>query len=146
MQTKLSGLLFLCFSIAFFSCADNTKTKTTATVEEHEVQAKDEKKKLLRHVVVFKFKDSSTKADVSSVNDAFAALAGKIPAIKDFEWGINNSPEGLDQNFTHCYLVTFESERDRDSVYLPHPDHQAFVANLQPHLEKVFVVDYWTNP
>ncbi|MEL6593896.1 MAG: Dabb family protein, partial [Bacteroidota bacterium] len=48
--------------------------------------------------------------------------------------------------FTHCYLLTFASEEDRDSVYTPHPQHQAFVQSLQPHLEKVFVVDYWTNP
>lgn len=27
-------------------------------------------------------------------------------------------------------------------VYLPHPDHQAFVSLLRPKLEKVFVLDY----
>jgi hypothetical protein len=43
-------------------------------------------------------------------------------------------------------LLTFDSEEDRDSIYTPHPQHQAFVASLQPHVEKVFVVDYWTNP
>lgn len=47
---------------------------------------------------------------------------------------------------THCYMLTFNSEMDTDSIHTPHPDHQAFVASLQPHLEKVFVVDYWTNP
>ena len=69
-----------------------------------------------------------------------------IPVIKDFEWGINDSPEDFHQGFTHCYLLTFASEEDRDSIYAPHPQHQAFVKSLEPHLEKVFVVDYWTNP
>lgn len=99
----------------------------------------------LRHVVLFKFKDSSSDEDVRRMNDAFLALPSAIPEIKDFEWGINNSPEGLDQGFTHCYLITFNSEEDRDSVYLPHPAHVAFVEGLQPHLEKVFVVDYWAK-
>jgi len=34
------------------------------------------------------------------------------------------------------------NEKDRDSTYTPHPSHQAFVASLQPHVEKVFVIDY----
>ena len=54
--------------------------------------------------------------------------------------------ENFHQDFTHCYLLTFDSEESRDSIYTPHPQHRAFVASLQPHVEKVFVVDYWTNP
>ena len=104
------------------------------------------KEKVLRHVVIFKFKDESSEADVNKLNEAFNALPAAIPVIKDFEWGLNDSPEDFHQGFTHCYLLTFDSEEDRDSVYTPHPQHQAFVASLQPHLEKVFVVDYWTNP
>lgn len=105
-----------------------------------------EAEKLLRHVVIFKFKDEASEADVERLNLAFNALADEIPVIKDFEWGINDSPENFHQDFTHCYLLTFESEEARDSVYTPHPQHQAFVQSLGPHLEKVFVVDYWTNP
>ena len=64
--------------------------------------------------------------------------------IKSFEWGLNNSPEGLDKGLTHCFFVTFDSEKDRDE-YLPHPAHQEFVAILKPHLEDAVVVDYWAN-
>ncbi|NQW26497.1 MAG: Dabb family protein [Flammeovirgaceae bacterium] len=101
---------------------------------------------VLRHMVLFKFNDDAAQAEVQKISDAFKALPEAIPVIKDFEWGLNDSPENFDQGFTHCYLVTFESVQDRDSVYTPHPAHQAFVASLQPFLEKVFVVDYWTNP
>jgi hypothetical protein len=38
-----------------------------------------------------------------------------------------------------------EPEKDRDSIYTPHPKHQEFVASLQPFVEKVFVVDYWAK-
>lgn len=102
-------------------------------------------KKMLRHVVLFKFKDSSTPAQVKEVEDAFLALPSKIKQIKSLEWGTNNSPENLAQGFTHCFFVTFNSEEDR-AVYLPHPDHKAFGSVLGPHLDKVLVIDYWTQP
>jgi len=100
--------------------------------------------KELRHVVLFKFKDTSSPSDVAKVEDAFRALPKKIKAIKRFEWGTNNSPEKLNQGFTHCFFVTFRSEADRDA-YLPNPDHKAFVDVLVPHLDKVLVLDYWAK-
>ncbi len=100
--------------------------------------------KVLRHVVLFKFKDASTPEDIKKVEDAFGALAGKISLIKDYEWGTNSSPENLNQGLTHCFLVTFASDKDRDD-YLVHPDHKAFVEVLLPYLDKATVVDYWTK-
>ncbi|SFF34763.1 Dabb family protein [Thermoflexibacter ruber] len=103
-----------------------------------------EKKKLLRHVVLFKFKDTSSPEDIKKVEEAFRGLPSKIKQIKSLEWGTNNSPENLNQGFTHCFFVTFASEKDRE-IYLPHPDHKAFGAVLRPHLDKVLVVDYWAE-
>tara|TARA_R110002167_G_scaffold49028_14_gene144004 strand:- start:35 stop:445 length:411 start_codon:yes stop_codon:yes gene_type:complete len=99
---------------------------------------------LLRHTVFFKFKEGTTSAQIKQVEDAFSALPSKIEQIKGYEWGLNNSPEGLDKGFTHAFILTFESEEDR-AIYLPHPDHKAFGAVLTPHLEDVFVVDFWVK-
>ena len=99
---------------------------------------------MLRHVVLFKFKESSSAEDIKKVEDAFRALPSKIKEVKAFEWGTNNSPEGLNEGLTHCFFVTFASEKDRD-VYLPHPEHTAFVNLLKPHLDKAVVVDYWAG-
>ncbi|SRR5690606_24206365 len=99
---------------------------------------------LLRHVVLFSFNDDASDSDIRRIEEAFSALPGKIPEIKDYEWGTNNSPEGLNDGLTHCFLVTFASEADR-AVYLPHPEHKAFVEILGPHLKKAVVVDYWAN-
>ena len=104
-----------------------------------------ENHKVLRHVVLFKFKEASTPADVEKIVKAFGELKGKIPQIKDFEWGTDNSPEGLQQGLTHCFFVTFASEADRDA-YLPHPAHKEFVELVGPHVDKVTVVDYWAKP
>ena len=100
---------------------------------------------VLRHVVMFKFKETSTEADVARIVKAFGALPERIREIKAFEWGTDNSPEGLQQGLTHCFLVTFASEADRDA-YLPHPAHKEFVDLVGPHVEKVTVVDYWAQP
>ena len=106
---------------------------------------KHEPKKLLRHVVIFKYKDSSSQADIDKVSEAFANLKKQISVVKDFEWGVNKSPEHFDQGFTHCYVLTFANEKDRDEVYQKHPAHQAFQEILKPHMDKVFVVDYWVK-
>ena len=107
-------------------------------------QAQSKSTKMLRHVVLFKFKDTSSAQEVKVVEDAFIALKGKIKLIKDFEWGTNNSPENLNQGLTHCFFASFTSEKDRDD-YLVHPDHKAFVEVLKPHLDKVTVIDYWMH-
>ena len=107
-------------------------------------QKNEMQQKLLRHVVLFSFKPGSTPEQIKTVEDAFAALPQKIKQVKAFEWGINNSPENLNQGFTHCFFVSFASEEDR-AIYLPHPDHKAFVEVLKPVLDKVLVIDYWTK-
>ncbi len=102
------------------------------------------KEKLLRHVVLFSFKEGSTDAQIKSVTDAFGELPKKIPQVKTFEWGTNNSPENLNQGFTHCFFVSFASEADR-AIYLPHPAHLAFIEILKPILDKALVIDYWAS-
>lgn len=119
---------------------------TTLVLSLSQAQGEQEtqESKLLRHVVMFQFKESSSEADVKGVVDAFRALPSKISQIADFEYGTENSPEGLAGGLTHIFLVTFKSEEDR-AAYLPHPAHKAFVEILKPHLEKVTVVDYWAT-
>lgn len=100
-------------------------------------------KEPVRHIVVFKYKDGATDYQIQQVTAAFRNLKDEIPGILSFEHGINNSPEGKDQGFTHVYQVTFESAEARDN-YLPHPNHKKFgeLLGRLDILEDVFVVDY----
>ncbi len=100
--------------------------------------------KVLRHVVMFSFKQGTTPEQIRQVEKAFSELPRKIDTIIDFEWGTNNSPENLSQGFTHCFFLSFKDEAGR-AAYLPHPDHKAFGATLGPVLDKVLVVDYWAQ-
>lgn len=140
--------LIICVLVFSMISCNNTPsmdkaTETVSSVVESAAEA-IKPEKLLRHVVMFKFQDTATPEAIKVVEDAFHALPQKIDAIYDYEWGINNSPEGLNKGLTHCFLVTFKSEADRET-YLPHPDHQAFVEVLKPVLDDVTVIDYWSN-
>jgi len=97
---------------------------------------------MLRHVVLFKFKDGTSPEKIKEVEEAFASLPGKIKEIKKFEWGTNVSIENRSEGFTHCFVVSFANEEDR-KIYLDHPDHKAFGNVLGGSLDKVLVVDYW---
>ncbi|MFV8325659.1 Dabb family protein [Flavobacterium sp. ZS1P14] len=109
------------------------------------VNAQQEKKQqVLRHVVMFGWKEGTDAAYVTKIVTALGNLQYKIPTIKAFEWGTNNSPENLNNGLTHCFVLTFSSESDRDA-YLIHPDHKAFVALLNPVPDKITVFDYWAS-
>jgi hypothetical protein len=100
--------------------------------------------KVLKHVVLFKFKDSATPEQVAEVVRAFKDLKNKIDGIVDFEHGTDVSTENRAQGFTHCFLVTFKDDKARDA-YLVHPQHMAFGSLVGPRLDKVLVVDYWVQ-
>jgi heme-degrading monooxygenase HmoA len=100
--------------------------------------------KMLKHVVLFKFKEGTTPEKIKEVETSFAALPGKIDAIKGFEAGTNVSIENRSEGFTHCFVVSFSSEADR-GVYLEHPAHKEFGKSLGGCLDKVLVVDYWNR-
>jgi hypothetical protein len=99
------------------------------------------KNEIVRHIVCFKFKETANLNQINQIEKEFSALPHKIPGIISMEWGKNNSQEGLHKDFTHCFIVSFESEEARE-VYLPHPDHQLFVSLLEPVLDDVFVIDF----
>ncbi|WP_020567193.1 Dabb family protein [Neolewinella persica] len=138
--------LFFALPLFLLSCSSEPAPETTqeTTTDLSVDMAAAAPDSLLRHVVMFSFNEESYPDGVAEVEQAFIDLADKIPQIHDFEWGTNNSPEGLDKGLTHIFFVTFKSEADR-AVYLPHPDHQAFVELLGPHLKDVLVLDYWTK-
>jgi len=100
--------------------------------------------KVLRHIVLLKFNNEASANDILRIEKEFASLPSKIPEILDFEWGIDNSEEGMHKGYSHSFLVTFKNEEDR-AIYLPHHDHMAFVQILQPFIDDVLVIDYWTN-
>lgn len=129
MQIKLFALL-LVIGIAVSLCAMAT--------------AQSAKNAKLRHVVAFKFKDGTTQEQIKAVEDAFRALKSTIKEVEALEWGTNVSPEKHGKGFTHGFILTFKSDKDRD-VYLVHPEHKKFGQLVHPVLADVFVIDFWAK-
>jgi hypothetical protein len=105
---------------------------------------KAEMQNQLRHIVILKFKQSTTVAQIAQVEQEFSALRSMISQVSDLEWGTNVSPENLAKGFTHCFLITFKDGTARDE-YLVHPEHKKFVDLLLPFVEDVFVIDFLRN-
>ena len=139
---RIMTLILLISFLSWHACDQVTEAQNPANTMERTENDRQEPTELLRHVVLFNFNDTANEDTIRKIEQAFASLPDRIPEIYAFEWGTNNSPEGLDKGLTHCFLVTFLSEADR-AVYLPHPAHQEFVELVGPYVEDVTVVDYW---
>lgn len=100
--------------------------------------------KVLRHIVMYKFKDGLPPEQIQEVVDTFAALPSKIDTIIDFEHGTNVSTEGKSQGLTHCFVVTFRDEKGRDA-YLVHPAHLQYVEVVKDRRDQVVVFDFWAD-
>ena len=108
------------------------------------VAAESVKPSKLNHVVSFKFKQSASQESINALVKAFKDLPRQIKEIRHFEWGTNVSPENHDKGFTHCFILTFNSAKDRDT-YLVHPAHKEFGSLVGPIVEDVFVIDFWVQ-
>ncbi|KAJ5651660.1 hypothetical protein N7507_009086, partial [Penicillium longicatenatum] len=64
------------------------------------------------------------------------------PYIKSYNGGADTSSEGLQNGFTHAFIIEFENNDDRD--YCVHHDtmHQDLVKSFDSILGKAQVVDF----
>jgi hypothetical protein len=102
---------------------------------------------IVKHVLFIKFSAEMSSDLFQEVISAFRSLSNTIENILSFEYGINNSPEGLDQGMTHVVSLTFANSKARDA-YLIHPNHVKFAAWMGSLniVESLIVVDYIPKP
>lgn len=101
-------------------------------------------KKKLHHTVGFKWKEG---APLDSIKLSAQKTLGEIPLYAgDFQYG-DNSVSSIDQQFArghqHVLHVTFWSEFDRDSLYMPHPLHIKFGTTWGAFIDEIVVFDVW---
>ena len=125
-STSLQPLLYLIFLLGVISCSSE----------------KASQQEVLRHLVFFQFKEDVTEERKNNAIQIFLDLEDQIPEIKKIEGGANISDKALNKGFTHCFILTFDSEAARD-IYLPHPEHVRVVEENKPVLNDLLVVDIW---
>ncbi len=122
-------------TLSLFLCGLVMATTSTLSAEEPA--------KVLKHIVMYKFKDSLTPAQVDEVVDAFGKMTKQIDTVIGYEHGTNVSQEMKSEGFTHVFVVTFKDEAGR-ATYLKHAAHDTYVLLAKERREKVIVLDYWT--
>ncbi|MEQ8787978.1 MAG: Dabb family protein [Pirellulaceae bacterium] len=95
----------------------------------------------VQHMVLLKFKPEISPETIDRLFADLAALQQKIPGITYFAGGPYSSHEGLNQGYTHGFLMTFENAAARD-VYLPHPEHELVKSAILPCIDGVAAFDF----
>ncbi|SEG50440.1 Dabb family protein [Algoriphagus boritolerans] len=95
---------------------------------------------MIRHFGVFQFKKNISESQIEECFRTMKAMVSEIPGLLDMEYGPYNGNEGLNEDFTHGFIMTFDSEESRDE-YLHHPIHEKVKELVVPRLERVIVFD-----
>ena len=95
---------------------------------------------MVRHFGVFKFREGVSEEQITGCFLKMMAMVGNIPGLLDMEYGPYRSTEGLNEDFTHGFVMTFDNLASRDA-YLPHPLHEQVKEVVVPKLERVIVFD-----
>jgi hypothetical protein len=98
----------------------------------------------IQHMVLLKFKPEVTPEKISHLFGLLGELQQLIPGITYYSGGCYSSDEGLNQGYTHGFLMTFESIATRDA-YLPHPEHERVKAELLLYIDSVIAFDFESN-
>jgi hypothetical protein len=96
---------------------------------------------MVRHIALFQFKDGITQAGIDDCFEALIGMQDRIPGIVGFEYGPRQCDEGLNDGFTHGFIMSFDTAANRDA-YLPHPEHERVRDIVVPCLERVVVFDF----
>jgi hypothetical protein len=96
---------------------------------------------MVRHFGMFQFKDGVTSSEIDDCFTQMKGMVGQIPGLLDMEHGPYESAEGLNDGFTHGFIMTFDTPASRDA-YLPHPEHERVRDIVVPRLARVVVFDF----
>ncbi len=94
----------------------------------------------IQRAIGFRFKETSSEADIDSVVKALRDMKGIITEIRSLQGGRNISSAGRDKGFTHLFVLSFDCMADLES-YANHPAHMDFVQVLLPHLADSIELD-----
>jgi Stress responsive A/B Barrel Domain len=96
---------------------------------------------MVYHYGMFEFKPDVTPAQVDECFAEMRGMVGRIPGLLTMEHGPYESSEGMNDGFTHGFVMTFDSPASRET-YLPHHEHERVKQIVVPRLQRVVVFDF----
>jgi hypothetical protein len=96
--------------------------------------------KKVYHLVLVKFPPAKAHR-MAELAIALDNLRKILPGFLSCSGGTYSSPEGLNQGYTHGFVMTFADPATRDR-YLTHPDHEKIKQAFLPDLEGVVAFDF----
>lgn len=88
----------------------------------------------IKHIVLLKFQKSLSADTVNNLMSKLSDLKNQLDGIEAFSWGSYNSPEGLNQGFTHGFEMIFSNESARNE-YLNNSKHLEIAHLINKKLE-----------
>ena len=95
---------------------------------------------MIRHIVMFKFKDENKAENVRKTKEMLDALPAKIDLIVRSETHLNDNSDD-DRNYDLLLISDFNSLDDLHA-YIEHPDHKAIGAFMRPLRESRPCTDF----
>lgn len=98
---------------------------------------------MIRHYGMFQFHPEVTPEQIEDCFAEMRGMVGKITGLLGMEYGAYESSEGLNDGFTHGFIMSFDTAANREA-YLPHPEHERVKQIVVPRLARVIVFDFET--
>lgn len=96
---------------------------------------------MIRHILLIKFKETAEASKIEELRALFESMPAKVEGVEAVEWGLNDSPEGLNKDYSHAVVMSFADDAARQH-YLPHPEHEALKEVFIPLIDDIVVFDY----
>ena len=102
------------------------------------------------HVLLIRFTEETSEAKIDAIWKLFEDLpngSDGVEGIISVQCGSNNSPEGLNQGFTHSVVMLFDSVASRDtytgtSTQPAVSKHLALQEVFLPAIKDIIVLDF----
>ncbi|KAG8214441.1 hypothetical protein J3R82DRAFT_9464 [Butyriboletus roseoflavus] len=94
----------------------------------------------IHHIILLKFKQGITPADVAKVRASLHALPSQIPAISGIKAG-TKIKHPMDHDFDEGVIFIFNDEDALRKGYAPHKAHTDYQAYTAPYIEDKLIFD-----
>jgi Stress responsive A/B Barrel Domain len=94
-----------------------------------------------KQVEIVTFNPGTSANNEYLVDSSFHSIAKKLPIVKEFEWGTDNSDK---THVKHIYVTTVDSKGDL-TTYNKTPAHQALIKAGSNNIQDVTTVVYPVN-